>query len=643
MLVPKDKILELVKYFEKYSFIEYASLKPKFNKPPPPPSIPSSNLRNQKDHLKEFTRTLSPYSILTPDFTSLQGYLKGNVENDFSGIDIEHAWSLGIYGQGVKAADIEWGMDYNHEDLISPNFVELIETGNHIYDSHGTAVCGILIGKNNGFGITGAVHKLDTLYGLSHHAYQGTEFDYRPEYTILEALKKLDKGDVLILEMQSSLLEPIDIDQSIWDIINEATDSGIIVVEAAGNGSINLDDSTYNNYRNRGDNGAIIVGSGRKTRQRLSGTYGSRVNLQAWGTGVVTTGGNSWDYGNLFNGGEFATYTNTFNGTSSATAIVASAVISLQSYAKNAFNKVLSPKEIRDILISTGTPQRGGNHIGPLPNVKKAFEKLEYIILLDTDNDGVLNQNDQCPNTPSGAAVNTNGCITVPSNNFTIEVKGETCPGKKNGKIFIISNETYNCIATINNTSYNFTNNSLTISNLASGTYEMCITVSEYNTFKQCYSIVMEAGEIISGKASLTLKKASIEIEKGTSPYTIFRNGTELFRTSNPSFSLNVLHGDLIEVKTAKSCEGVFSKTIDLIEGLIVFPNPTNGIFEIELPESLKEIKITLFSTNSQKISAKMYSVINGKVKLNIENNPTGIYFVKVHLENPLTFKILKK
>ena len=258
-LLPKDKVLELAKYFEKYSFVEYASLRPKFNKPPPPPLIASSNFT------MPIIKTFSPYSVTTPDFTSLQGYLQDYVENDVYGIDIEYAWSLGIYGQGVKAADIEWGFDYNHEDLISPNFVEHIEGADHTYDYHGTAVCGVLIGKDNGFGITGAVHQLDVLYGLSHYAYQGSELAYRPEFTILEAITKLNEGDVLILEMQSDNFDILDIDQSIWDIIKEATDSGIIVILAAGNGRKNLDGPTYDDYRNRGDNGAIIVGAG--TRQ----------------------------------------------------------------------------------------------------------------------------------------------------------------------------------------------------------------------------------------------------------------------------------------------------------------------------------------------------------------------------------------
>jgi len=77
--------------------------------------------------------------------------------------------------------------------------------------------------------------------------------------------------------------------------------------------------------------------------------------------------------------------------------------------------------------------------------------------------------------------------------------------------------------------------------------------------------------------------------------------------------------------------------------GIIVFPNPTNGIFDIALPISLKEVKISIFSTNSQIVSTGTYSVVNHKVRMNINNLPVGMYFVKVHLETPESLRIIKK
>ncbi len=167
---------------------------------------------------------------------------------------------------------------------------------------------------------------------------------------------------------------PADYSQSVWDITKRATEDGIIVVAAAGNGNENLDDSYYSRYIARGDNGSIIVGAGSAdvSRKKLYfSTYGSRVNVQGWGEAVTTTG-----YGTRYNGGEHATYANEFAGTSSATPIVASAVVAIQSYAKNKLGIILTPREMRSLLIETGRAQGSGGHIGPLPDVKAAIEKL---------------------------------------------------------------------------------------------------------------------------------------------------------------------------------------------------------------------------------------------------------------------------
>ena len=260
---------------------------------------------------------------------------------------------------------------------------------------------------------------------------------------------------------------------------------------------------------------------------------------------------------------------------------------------------------------------------------------------LDDDSDGIMNNIDLCPETPEGETVNFDGCIVFSSDNFNIETINETCPNKNNGQINITATKTYNYIVTVNGSEYNLTNN-LSIKNLQPGPYDICITVPNVTT-KQCYTVEITKGKTVSGKASTTANKTSVEIEKGTAPFDVIINGQLLYKTMSSTFELDIKHGDLIEVKTAVSCEGVFSKTINLFEEIVVFPNPTTGIFEIALPLSLKEVKIELFTISSQLISSHIYQVINGKVQLDIRNNPNAVYLIKVYLENPVSVKIIKK
>ncbi|WP_456377295.1 endonuclease [Lutibacter sp.] len=259
---------------------------------------------------------------------------------------------------------------------------------------------------------------------------------------------------------------------------------------------------------------------------------------------------------------------------------------------------------------------------------------------LDDDNDGVMNSMDDCPNTTDGATVNASGCYVLPSNNFSIELISETCPDKDNGQLIIVASETHNYEVTINGTTYNFTTN-LTVNSLAPGIYDFCITVTG-ETYEQCYTIEIIEGTTVSGKSSVTSGKASVEIEAGTAPYTIYVNEKELFKTSSPVFNIDVKHGDLVEVKTAVSCEGVYSKTISLINEIVAYPNPTKGSFNIVLPISEKEVVIALYTIQSQLISIKTYPVLHGKIQLYLENQPTGLYIVKIQLDKPVVLKVLK-
>ena len=261
---------------------------------------------------------------------------------------------------------------------------------------------------------------------------------------------------------------------------------------------------------------------------------------------------------------------------------------------------------------------------------------------LDDDNDGVQNSIDQCPNTMAGSNVDALGCFTISADNFAIEIVGETCPDKSNGQIMIIPQDTsLNYTTTINSISYDFSND-LVIEDLPDGNYEFCISVVGAS-FEQCYNVAIVAGIVVSGKASTTLNRTSIEIIEGTAPYTIFQNGKEIFETNSHLFAIEVKHGDLVEVKTAVDCEGVYSKAIDLLENIVAYPNPTKGNFEISLPISQKEVTIELYNIHSQLISLNTYPLRFGKVELNINNYPSGIYIAKIQLDKPVILKIIKE
>ena len=259
----------------------------------------------------------------------------------------------------------------------------------------------------------------------------------------------------------------------------------------------------------------------------------------------------------------------------------------------------------------------------------------------DDDNDGVSNDIDQCPDSTPGSNVDALGCFVLSATNFTIEGIGETCSGKGNGQLLISTEERHNYTTTINGTDYSFSNTRI-IENLPNGTYDFCISIADEN-YEQCFTITIEEAATILAKATVKSNSAAIIVSEGTAPFSILLNGKEVLKTSNPSFSVDVQHGDLIQVKTAIECEGVFSKNIDLFENIIAYPNPSNGSFQITVPSTKNNITVEIYNVQSQLLLTKEYPVKYGQIQLNIEEMPTGVYFAKIISENPVTLKLIKQ
>ncbi|SFN53029.1 Por secretion system C-terminal sorting domain-containing protein [Chryseobacterium oleae] len=319
--------------------------------------------------------------VATPDLESLQTYL-----NDNPGINAKYAWSRGITGQNIRIRDVEYGFYKTHEMLSNQNSIQL-EPGyspnaglaNNNYRDHGTAVVSILGSVKDNIGLSGAAYSASQIKGYM----EWTTVGYNRASAVSRSINASQAGDIILYEMQTGGKDgqycPAEYDSVIWDLTKAATDSGIIIIAAAGNGNQNLDDPFYAAYRARGNSGAIIVGAGspNTTHSKLSfSTFGNRVDVQGWGSNVLAAGYGSYQkYDNDNN----RTY-NYFSGTSSATPVVASAATLIQSYYYQTTGQYMTPAAMKNLLISTGIPQGGtvvNQKIGPFPNVKNAILQLE--------------------------------------------------------------------------------------------------------------------------------------------------------------------------------------------------------------------------------------------------------------------------
>jgi len=309
------------------------------------------------------------------------------------GINAEYCWKFkGGQGEGaVKFIDIEQGWILNHTSLAVNTFPSTGVVCNGSRE-HGTAVLGIVMmndAQGRGIGITPKVKG----HVISTWRSEG-KIDVRD--AILTSLDYLAYGDILLLTIQRyQTLEnrralPIEFDEGVFEAIRLATDQGITVIEAAGNGDIYLRTGIdLDNFERGGiqvfnrsaknfmDSGAVLVGAATASvphlRMRYS-NYGNRVDCYAWGERVVTAGCFPNSSGPLLD-----TVTQKFCGTSSAAAIVCGAAIAVQSICEENLGFRLSPRELRDILSneSYGTSSANGtkiDRIGVMPDLKKILD-----------------------------------------------------------------------------------------------------------------------------------------------------------------------------------------------------------------------------------------------------------------------------
>lgn len=403
---PADQLESLAEELQANDLVESAYIKPAA-------SAPKLDMEEMQFNTMQPDRSDAPPA--TPMWVDRQGYLNAAP----GGVDAKLAWTIpGGGGTGVRVIDCEWGWRFTHEDLQGNQGGVVAGTGS-TDTNHGTAVLGVISGDRNGIGITGIAP--DAVISASSFNDQSSSA------AIKAAADKLVAGDVLLLEIHRpgpNTPNPprgqfgfiaIEWWPDDFAAIRYAVAKGIVVVEAAGNGSQNFDDAVYGtpqagfpaSWRNpfnlaNPSSGAIVVGAGAPPpgthgndngpdRSRLAfSNYGSRVDAQGWGVEVTTTG-----YGDLQGGANpDLWYTDGFNGTSSASPVVTGAIVGVQGALKARGIRRLTSPEARLLLRNNGSPQQDAagrpatQRIGNRPDLRTLLPAAAKFACRSADFDG---------------------------------------------------------------------------------------------------------------------------------------------------------------------------------------------------------------------------------------------------------------
>jgi uncharacterized repeat protein (TIGR03803 family) len=368
-----------------------------------PPGVDAGNVIDQLNQL-DIVDLAQPVprampAPLPPNFQPQQTY---NNLSPIGGGAFQVWTNYGIFGSGIRIADVEYSFNASHQDLpavdnLTPTAVDPFNDNNH-----GTAVMGEIVSLQNGWGTTGAAYDASMYFAGANYSS-----GYNVGAGITAAASALRAGDILLIEQQiagpnttQSVLDyggeygliPVDWYEPYYNDVVTAVGLGIIVIETADNGGQNLDDPIYSTgngglwpFLPQNRSGAILVGAGAayndgydtESSRLYYANYGSCVDIQNWGENLVSTG-----YGDLYSSeGANLYYTSSFGGTSGATPIVVAETALMQSIYKHSAGSTLTAPQIRALLHNTGAAQTGGaypifDNIGPLPNLLRAVQTV---------------------------------------------------------------------------------------------------------------------------------------------------------------------------------------------------------------------------------------------------------------------------
>lgn len=386
----------------------------------------------------------TPSSI--PNLFPRQDYLDSPV-NVAGGLNVTAAWEQGLSGVGSTLIDVELNWNFEHADLnVSiENSPMLLEKNNGVYQifhpdhindqeaiQHGTAVLGIIAAQDNGAGITGIAPNT-LVRTLPMYPTLGATLSSLTVYAEMNA--KVKPGTIILFELQAPGISgkpcweqdalgawvptgclPLEAYNAGFDGLKALSYKGATVIEGAGNGNVDLDDSNNQACLSCPDlsklsTGAIMVGAsnGSKMEREPSSNCGKRVDLFAWGKNVVTAGYGDHPVSKSNNVNEW--YTSQFGGTSSASAMIAGIASLLQEHARNLYGSNLDPNQfvylsnaaVKQALSASGVAQfDSGCAIGKQPDVEIALSLITDGIVQPTIDTYVgaspcVNGNDQHP------------------------------------------------------------------------------------------------------------------------------------------------------------------------------------------------------------------------------------------------------
>jgi glucose/arabinose dehydrogenase len=269
----------------------------------------------------------------------------------------------------------------------------------------------------------------------------------------------------------------------------------------------------------------------------------------------------------------------------------------------------------------------------------------------DSDNDGVVDTEDSCPNTPVGESVNSSGCASArfPDGQFSITTTPNSCVTNVNGQINLASTVPNEYLVSLSITEQNMSTYTLTssleIPNLDTGIYTLCITAISLPNLESCFTITIDATESLEVQSTLSDSGTSITLNlRGAKKYFIALNEKQI-ETELEEITLDLDKTvNILEVTSDITCQGSYEETIVMKDAFIVYPNPINDFVSVDVSKLTNEqIEISLFSITGKLFLHESHNTEEGIITITTSNLDSGYFILRISGKSiEKAFKLIK-
>jgi subtilisin-like proprotein convertase family protein len=277
--------------------------------------------------------------------------------------------------------------------------------------------------------------------------------------------------------------------------------------------------------------------------------------------------------------------------------------------------------------------------------------------LPNSDEDSIVDEQDNCPNISNQDQLDSNGngigdaCDIFSEQNILLSKSNSTCKSKNNGKIQIevIADYEYKMIINSDNGFYrdlNFDLSGLIIENLSPGKYSICITSNSFPNYQSCYETTINEPEL-NVQLFVNVNDRILNLNlSGSNNYIVSINDEIFYYKNSGNYKLDLLKKiNYLKVETENQCQSFYEDWISLDNIVKIFPNPVKNKTTVLLPAN-DYFNLSLFNASGNLLWDNCSPEINidSSVEIDMNGFIPGLYLLEIKNQELIqTFKIIKE